>query len=206
MEFSNQKISEFLKDLSSSSPAPGGGAVAGFISALSASLNSMVYSLTIGKKKYEQLSDDEKEKINRFKKESDKFIEESLSFMQEDKENFMFLMNSYSMPKNTEDEKEKRSIAIEENTVKAMEVPYRLCKRSFEFYNNLEIMKKYGNKMLFSDLQISAVLLHAAIESSIINVKVNLDFLKDKNKYLHIYKELDDILEKSEKLKKEIVS
>lgn len=206
MEFKNQKINEFLNDLSSDAPAPGGGAVAGLISALSASLNSMVYSLTIGKKKYNQLTDEEKEKINKFKKESDDFISESLSFMQQDKDNFMLLMNSYSMPKDTGIEKEKRNEAIEENTVKAMAVPYRLLKRSFDFYDNLKIMKKYGNKMLFSDLQISAVLLNASIESSIINIKVNLDSLKNKDKYLYIYKEIDEILEKSKILKQEIVT
>ena len=60
MRFKDYKIDEFLEDLSSSSPSPGGGSVAGLVAALSGSLNSMVYSLTVNKKSFENLDGETK--------------------------------------------------------------------------------------------------------------------------------------------------
>ena len=57
MSFGDQSIKDFLRDLESDLPAPGGGSVAGLISALSGALNSMVYSLTVGKKAYMNLEE-----------------------------------------------------------------------------------------------------------------------------------------------------
>ena len=45
MEFNEYKVGEFLMELSSDLPSPGGGSVSGLVAALSGSLNSMVYSL-----------------------------------------------------------------------------------------------------------------------------------------------------------------
>ena len=40
------------------------------------------------------------------------------------------------------------------------------------FYDNIDVAVKYGNRMLISDAGCAAILLHAAIESAIVNVKV----------------------------------
>lgn len=179
MKFCDETIKQFLGELESDLPAPGGGSVAGLIAALSGALNSMVYSLTVDKKAYMSLQEDEKESIIKFQKESKEFTVRSLELMEEDRENFLKLMDSYKLPKDTEDEKEKRKLAIKENAIKSMEAPLILARESLEFYKNLNVMAKYGNKMLLSDLAISAILLHCAIESSIINVKVNLNGLRN---------------------------
>ena len=113
-------------------------------------------------------------------------------------------MDAYKLPKNTEEEIEIRKKAIRDNTIKAMEAPLALARESVEFYENLKVMNKYGNKMLLSDLSISAILLHSAIESSIINVKVNLNSLRKEEFFDSIDKELIEIQKKSEENKKEI--
>ena len=58
-------------------------------------------------------------------------------------------------------------------------------------------MAQFGNKMLLSDLGISAILLHSAIESSIVNVKVNLNGLRNEEFFEELDKEIKDIMEKS---------
>lgn len=204
MKFCEESISDFLKDLGSDSSAPGGGSVAGLIAALSGALNSMVYSLTVGKKNYLGLDSDEKNIIDKFQKESKNFTLRSLELMEEDRKNFLELMDSYKLPKDNEEDKEKRKLAINEKTIKAMESPLILARESLLFYENLKIMAKYGNKMLLSDLEISAILLHSAIESSVVNVKVNLNGLRKEEFFESIDKELKDILEKSEKEKNTI--
>lgn len=45
-------IDQYLTELASSAPTPGGGNVAAFASVLASSLGEMVCNLTIGKKKY----------------------------------------------------------------------------------------------------------------------------------------------------------
>ncbi|WP_238860663.1 cyclodeaminase/cyclohydrolase family protein [Clostridium sp. YIM B02569] len=205
MKFCDETIKQFLGELESDLPAPGGGSVAGLIAALSGALNSMVYSLTVDKKAYMSLQEDEKESIIKFQKESKEFTVRSLELMEEDRENFLKLMDSYKLPKDTEDEKEKRKLAIKENTIKSMEAPLILARESLEFYKNLNVMAKYGNKMLLSDLAISAILLHCAIESSIINVKVNLNGLRNEEFFEKLDSELDSIIEKSAK-EKELIT
>lgn len=205
MKFCDESIKQFLEELGSDLSAPGGGSVAGLISALSAALNSMVYSLTVGKKSYMILEDNEKGIINKFQKESKEFTVRSLELMEEDRENFLKLMDCYKLPKESEEEKNRRSLAIKENTIKSMEAPLILARESLEFYENLKIMAKHGNKMLLSDLAISAVLLHSAIESSIINVKVNLNGLRNEEFFNKIDSELKTIIEKSAKEKNYII-
>ncbi|OOM74338.1 methenyltetrahydrofolate cyclohydrolase [Clostridium puniceum] len=205
MKFCDESINQFLDELGSDLSAPGGGSVAGLIGALSGALNSMVYSLTVGKKSYLSLIDNEKKLINKFQKESKEFTSRSLELMEEDRENFLKLMDCYKLPKNTEEDKQKRALAIKENTIKSMEAPLILARESLGFYKNLNVMAKYGNKMLLSDLAISAILLHSAIESSIINVKVNLNGLRDEEFFYRIDKELKDIIVKSIKEKNSII-
>ena len=110
-------------------------------------------------------------------------------------------MDSYKLPKDTDEDKKKRTLEIKENTIKSMEAPLILARESLEFYENLKIMAKYGNKMLLSDLAISAILLHSAIESSIVNVKVNLNGLRSEEFFDEIDNELKEIMEKSIKEK-----
>ncbi|GEQ19755.1 cyclodeaminase/cyclohydrolase family protein [Clostridium butyricum] len=197
MKFCDDTIKKFINDLESDMPAPGGGSVAGLIAALSGALNSMVYSLTVGKKSYIGLDEKTQDIIRKFQSKSLEFSKRSLEIMDEDRENFLKLMDCYKMPKDTDDEKETRKNAIKENTIKSMEAPLALARECVMFYENLKVMAEYGNKMLLSDLGISAILLHSAIESSIINVKVNLNGLRSEEFFEELDKELIKMLERS---------
>ncbi|WP_294401736.1 cyclodeaminase/cyclohydrolase family protein [uncultured Clostridium sp.] len=197
MKFCDDTIKKFIGDLESDMPAPGGGSVAGLIAALSGALNSMVYSLTVGKKSYMELDEDSQNMIKDFQNKSLEFSKRSLEIMDEDRENFLKLMDCYKMPKETEEEKEARKKAIRDNTIKSMEAPLVLARECVKFYENLNVMAQFGNKMLLSDLGISAILLHSAIESSIVNVKVNLNGLRNEEFFEELDKEIKDIMEKS---------
>lgn len=197
MKFCDDTIKKFINDLESDMPAPGGGSVAGLIAALSGALNSMVYSLTVGKKSYIGLDEKTQDIIRKFQSKSLEFSKRSLEIMDEDRENFLKLMDCYKMPKDNDEEKEIRKNAIKENTIKSMEAPLALARECVIFYENLKVMAEYGNKMLLSDLGISAILLHSAIESSIINVKVNLNGLRSEEFFEELDKELIKMLERS---------
>lgn len=179
MLFKDYKIENFLEELSSEVPSPGGGSTAALVFALSASLNSMVYSLTVGKKAYEALKDEEKEKMLILHKEAKKLVIAAEEFMEKDRKDFLSLMESYKLPKSNEKEIEFRKEKIKEFTIKAMNTPMELAEECIKFYENIEFAIRYGNKNLVSDAGVAATLLHSAIESAIINVKVNLNFLRE---------------------------
>ncbi|MDB1947759.1 cyclodeaminase/cyclohydrolase family protein [Clostridium tertium] len=179
MLFKDYTVDKFILELSSDAPSPGGGSTAALVAALSSSLNSMVYSLTIGKKVFEKLSDNEKNKMVKLQEEAKEFIKKAQNFMEQDRDDFLSLMDSYKLPKNNEEEIIIRKEKIKENTMKAMKTPLLLAEECIKFYDNIEFAIKHGNKNLISDGGVATVLLHSAIESSIINVKVNLNFLKE---------------------------
>lgn len=197
MLFENYSINDFIIELSSEAPSPGGGSTAALVSALASSLNSMVYSLTIGKKAFEKLNDNEKSNMIKLKKEAEKFTVKCKSFMEKDREDFLSLMDSYRLPKENEEEIKIRKEKIKENTIRAMETPLNLAKECIGFYKNIEFAIKFGNKNLISDAGVATILLHSAIESSIINVKVNLSSLKGEEAFSGIENECKDILSES---------
>ena len=179
MLFKDYSVDKFILELSSDAPSPGGGSTAALVAALSSSLNSMVYSLTIGKKVFEKLSDNEKNKMVKLQEEAKEFIKKAQNFMEQDRNDFLSLMDSYKLPKDNEEEIIIRKEKIKENTMQAMETPLLLAEECIKFYDNIEFAIKHGNKNLISDAGVATVLLHSAIESSIINVKVNLNFLRE---------------------------
>ena len=177
MIFKDYKIEEFINDLASDSPAPGGGSTAALVGALSGALNSMVYSLTGGKKSFEKLDENKKEELLLFKTESENFIKRSIELMEEDRKAFSELMNGYKIPKEKEDREEK----IQKLTIGALMAPLKMSREALKFYENIKFGVTYGNKMLVSDGGVSAILLHSTIESSILNVMVNLKYINDLN-------------------------
>ena len=53
-------VREFINELGSNSPAPGGGSVAALAASLASGLGAMVFNLTVGKKMYNEYSDEDK--------------------------------------------------------------------------------------------------------------------------------------------------
>ena len=208
MEFKEYKIDNFLEDLASDLASPGGGSVAGLESALAASLNSMVYSLTVNKKSFEKQDIEVQKTVLDFKEASSKFIKRSMILMENDREYYNKLMVCYKLPKDTEEEKAKRQKEIAEKTLGAMKAPYDLAKESYAFYDNIDIAVKYGNKMLLSDASCAAILLNAAIECAIVNVRINLASIKNESYVNKIEEELKNIeklsIERKQKIQENI--
>lgn len=204
MKFKEYKIEEFIYDLSSESPSPGGGSVAALVASLAASLNSMVYSLTVNKKKFAEVDLDTKKLVLDFKEASDKFSKRAINLMEEDRDAFNKLMDCYKLPKSTEEEIKFRNNEIDKKTLGALKAPYDITKECYSFYDNIDIAVKYGNKMLLSDAACAAILLDAAIESAIVNVRINLASLKNKEYVEKLENELQEIEKNSKQRKNDI--
>lgn len=201
MEFKDYTIDKFIEELSSSKASPGGGSTAALVGALATSLNSMVYSLTIGKKVFESLNPEEKENMILLSEKSKELTKIFQSYMEKDRKDFLSLMDSFKLKKDTDEEKEIRKNKIKENTIKAMETPLLLGEEALKYYSNIEFAIKYGNKNLISDAGVAAILLNATIESAVLNVKVNLNSLRENKGVNNVLDKCNKLLKESEEIK-----
>ncbi len=168
-------LAAFLDDLASSSPAPGGGSVAALAGALGAALTSMVCNLTIGKKKYAAVD----EEMKKILVQAEEMRELFTALIDKDTEAFNKVMEAFSLPRETEPQKALRSAAIREATKEATNVPLEVMKHCIDALALTQQVADSGNVNSVSDAGVSAYMLHAAVESAALNVRINLNNLND---------------------------
>ena len=170
-----RSLGAFLDDLSSSTPAPGGGAVAALAGALGSALTSMVCNLTLGKKKYAEVQED----LTKILAASERLRATFTQLVDRDTAAFNKVVEAYGLPKDTDDQKALRSVAIEEGTKEATLVPLEVMKHCIDALALAEEVASKGNVSSISDAGVSALMLHAACEAAALNVKINLNSLAD---------------------------
>jgi methenyltetrahydrofolate cyclohydrolase len=170
-----KNLAAFLDELASSSPAPGGGSVAALAGALGAALTAMVCNLTIGKKKYTPVEEEMKKILAQAQEMRGLFT----ALIDEDTQAFNKVMEAYSLPKDTEPQKALRAAAIREATKEATNVPLEVMKHCIDALALAQQVAASGNINSVSDAGVSAYMLHAAVESAALNVRINLNNLSD---------------------------
>lgn len=194
-------IKEFLDELSSSSPAPGGGSVAALSGALGAALVSMVCHLTIGKKGYENVSDE----MNEVLKKSNALKEKFTLLIDEDTNAFNKVMAAYKMPKETDEEKEKRRNAIQDALKNAANVPLDVMKQCVNVLSLAKIVSEKGNKNAVSDAGVAALISLAGLNSAMLNIETNLSGIKDEKFVSEMKNEVETLTSNGERIKDEII-
>ena len=198
----SMEITSFLSELASSSPAPGGGSVAALAGSLGAALSSMVCNLTIGKEKYNDVEGDIKEvfkKCEEIRKRLTKLIDE-------DTQAFNDVIKAFKMAKETEEQKKKRSNAIQEGYKKAASVPLETAKTCEKILDLAKVVAEKGNQNSITDSAVSALMAQAGVESAVLNVKINLGSIKDETFVKNISSELDLLNKNTRKKTEEILS
>jgi formiminotetrahydrofolate cyclodeaminase len=204
--FKDLTVKDFIAELASNSPAPGGGSTAAFAASLGSALSSMVFNLTVGKKAFNELSDEIKELIVKELKEAQESKEEFLSLMDKDTEAFMILMASFKLPKETEDEKSVRSSKIQEAYKGATEVPLEMAVKAYKIYDYIMTACTYGNKNAISDAGVAALMTQSSIEAAVLNVRINLSSIKDEDYKQRVKKQCEELVANGAKKKEEILS
>ncbi|MBI9043911.1 MAG: glutamate formimidoyltransferase [Anaerolineaceae bacterium] len=180
----------FLDALANKEPTPGGGSAAAYSGAASAALTSMVAQLTIGKKKYAEV---EKEMQAIFK-EAELLRRELTMAIQKDADAFTRLMDSYRLPKSTQQDTDYRKDQIIEKTFKAAEVPLETIKLVLKTLELILLVAEKGNKNAITDAGSAAALAKAAITSAAYNVKINLMDFPDQNRAAKLLDTLSSLL------------
>ena len=167
-------LNRFMSELESSSPAPGGGSASALVGAVSASLGLMVSHLTENKKGDE----DRQEEIGRTIREMEEVKGLLLKGIDEDMDAFNGIGEARKLPRTTDEEKKIRSVALESAMKEAIRSPWRIalnCQRSMRLNRRL---LDIGNKNASSDAASGILLSKAALDSALLNVRINLKYLK----------------------------
>lgn len=166
----------FARETASESAAPGGGSVSAYMGALAAALGAMVANLSAHKRGWD----------DRWKEFSDQAVkgqdimERLLKLVDEDTAAFAKIMNVFSMPKGTEEEKAARAEAMEKATLYATQVPLRTMQTALEAMPLALEMARKGNPASASDAGVGAIAALAAVKGAQLNVRINAAGLKDR--------------------------
>ncbi len=194
-------ISHFLSELSSSSPAPGGGSVAALSGALGSALSSMVCNLSIGKDKYK----DVEHELIKTLYSSKKLLNELTHLIDEDSKVFNDVMKAFKLPKETDVEKKNRRYEIQEGYKKAALVPIKTARLCISVLDVALVAAKKGNTNSITDAGVSAIMAKAGVESAVFNIKINLKSIEDQEFVKKTQKEIEDLIVKTEKKTEEIL-
>lgn len=199
--FIDNTLDQYIDKLGSGEHIPGGGSAAGLVAALGSSLINMVYNLTKDKKSYLELDDriqkNLEESINRFKLS----LKDLKKIVDEDTIAFDGVMEAFKLPKDTIDERLYRKDKIQEGYKIALETPYKLSRLILDLMKDLEIFARYGNIAAITDIGIGVLFLYSSLESSNLNIRINLKNIEDVDFKIEIETFLEESLKEGQYLR-----
>jgi glutamate formiminotransferase / formiminotetrahydrofolate cyclodeaminase len=169
-------LREFIDETASESPAPGGGSVSAYIGSAGAALGTMVANLSSHKRGWD----------SRWKEFSDWAVKgkeiqnELLRLVDEDTKAFNSIMDAFSLPKKSDEEKALRETAVREATKKAILVPLSVMETAFRAFELIRYMAENGNPNSISDAGVGVLALRTCIRGAFLNVRINSASLDDK--------------------------
>jgi len=194
-------LRQFADELSSDSPAPGGGSVAALCGVMAASLTAMVANLTFGKRGYEHYS----KKMNQTAINAQLLKDELLRLVDRDAAAFNQVMGSYRLPKKTEVERAQRQVAIQEAMKTAAQIPLQVMETCEKVLILTDYVSKRGNLNSISDAGVAALATDAAIRGAALNVLINLGNIEDSEFKTRMHEAVAQIKAKSQSLIRRIV-
>ena len=178
MKLQDLTLKEFLEKTYGKEPVPGGGSISALCGALAASLGEMVTALTIGRKKYA----DVEEEMLTYAPQMETARRHFLNFIDEDADAYQLVFNAYKLPKETEEEQKIRHDKIQEATLKASLVPLRVAETAVGIMDAIFQIGSKGNRNAVTDACVAMMCARTAALGAILNVRINLSGLDDKEK------------------------
>lgn len=199
-KLAKKTIKSFLDELASSAPAPGGGSVAALSGALGAALINMVSNLTIGKEKYAGVQDE----ITALLKKSESLRNKLADLLEEDVAVYTRLSQTMKMPRDTEEQKNTRTKAMDKALKAATDVPLRVAEACASVMELCRPAAEKGNVNAVSDVGVGMLMAEAGLRSAALNVLINLGWIKDDKFVSKNQKRLDALLSGKPALRDEI--
>jgi len=191
----------FADETASESPAPGGGSISAYVGALGVSLATMVANLSSHKKGW----DNRWEEFGNWAEKGQKIKDELVRLVDADTAAFNQIMNAFSLPKATEEEKKARSEAIQRATKFAIEIPFKVMNLSFDSLEIIKAMAEHGNPNSVSDAGVGALCARTAVMGAFMNVRINASGYNDKSLVEEIIRKGKDLENKTIAIESEIL-
>lgn len=191
-----KSIHEFLAELKSDSPAPGGGSAAALAGAVGAALGAMVGNLTVSSAKYANVHAEMKQLIPSLEGK----LKSLEGYIDEDTEAFNQVMAAYKLPKSTDAEKLLRSQVIQQALQEASKLPMKVAQVCMEVLELSYKMLELGNSNAASDAAVAGRMAHAAVWSAVYNVEINVASIKDADFVNQMSEQIRLVVDKSDAL------
>jgi glutamate formiminotransferase/formiminotetrahydrofolate cyclodeaminase len=166
-------LSGFADELSTDSPAPGGGSAAALCGALAGSLTAMVAALTHSKKGME----DRQEVMQVLGKKAQVLKDWFIDAVDRDADAFNAVLAAIRLPKKTEAEQLARETAMAAANAGATLVPLEVLEHSVATLELALEAATHGNPNSVSDAGVAGACAVAAAQGASLNVRINLDGL-----------------------------
>ncbi len=173
MNWADMTLREFQAALSSSSPTPGGGTASAVALGQAASLSIMVCDLTLANEKWQ----DGWAIAEQIQTMAIPMMSRSNELATEDSQAFDRVMESFGLPKTTDEEKSNRRGAIRDATLEAAVVPFETASLALKLLTSLPDLAAMGNGNAVTDVGVAGLLASAAAKGAVFNVEINLDSL-----------------------------
>lgn len=191
MNTAGYNIDEYIKELGSKTPVPGGGGASAVAGALSAALSSMVCNLTVGKKSYISVEDD----IKKILEDMNKHMESFIKLSDKDAEVFYPLSQAYGFKPQNDEEKKMHEENMEKLLFDAAMVPLDIMKEAYSMLVAVDFLAKKGSKLAVSDAGVAVSMLRSAVCGAMMNVVINVKYMKNREKVQNLMDEASEILE-----------
>ena len=165
-------MNNFLCELASAAPVPGGGGASALVGAVSAALCSMVANLTTGKKKYAQYQ----ERIDELLPYLEQLRAELMEDIKLDADAFYPLSQAYSIPKDAPD----RDEIMEKALLTASNAPMKIVEDVSKLVPVLEELEVIGSRLAISDVAVAATACSTALKGAVMNIYINTKSMKNR--------------------------
>lgn len=193
---------EFIHQLSSGAPIPGGGGAAALAGSVGAALAGMVGNLTVGKKKYAAQESD----IIALMKQAKSIEKRMLEMVDEDAELFLPLSEAYRIKAITPDEIQHKSHLLESALKDACMVPLQILLSALDGIRVHDELADKCSLLAISDIGVGVQCLRSALAGGHLNILINLQLIKDQEFVSEMTKEADYALKTGIKLADEVYS
>ena len=180
----NMSLDNFLEELSSSSPTPGGGSVSALGACIAAGLFEMV--IRISYKNIEEDMKQYKEILTPLKEAAKKLIDEDSSAFDQ-------VMKAYALPKSNDEEKKIRRDAIQESLKLAAKAPLETSKICIALMRLTAEITVLSKESCVSDAAVGYNFAQAGFKGAIHNVVINLSSIKDEDFVNSTKKEIEEL-------------
>ena len=195
-------VEGFTRETASESAAPGGGSISACMGAFGAALATMVANLSAHKRGW----DDRWKEFSDVAEKGQALVDELLLLIDEDTAAFNRIMDCFSMPKGTAEEKAARAAALEAATLYAAQVPLKTMEAALKALPLALQMARSGNPASASDAGVAALAAVAGIRGARLNVRINCAGLQDKAPAQALLERADAIVAEARELEQQILT